>query len=485
MTIHPSGAMALFVLRLAGLLSLEKSLGENSTDAVSNWSDVISGLNGSLQFYNLTNGTDGFFLPNFNLSEIGITPTTGSVKENLHTLENVSDDDYAQRGQTLGYFETMDNFTEENNKTRNGSLEIIDDIDKQQGSLAQPFASVENREDKKNYSFGVTKEQVDTVSHINLIKVDSEELEESSQSSSPTLAPRNSDTGFSPVFTKPLNVTPMLFLTHSIAQKSALSPPKQVSFKSVRKFNRSKLQGFQVEGDDNQDNFGEMQGVRTDYVTSDFQYFDYGDSDPELNSMSLISPIPKPRREKSFMEYLRSELEKTNGNMTDRQILVVPNAVVEDNSTETNFDLTLNQTLDTPNEKTSFELEGGNKTMKEMGPYFSSSVPITGADRNNPYPYGPKILSEHVLKYDPNLKPKGDSKIPRNLFPEQNFLFDYDDNVRNNTSYGKVTGEEDQEKKHEERGNKYFVKTERPTVLFRFDKPGYSPKLPDSSLPPT
>ena len=87
---------------------------------------------------------------------------------------------------------------------------------------------------------------------------------------------------------------------------------------------------------------------------------------------------------------------------------------------------------------------------------------ISNATRNNPYPYGPLLLPNHPLHYNP-LDSIGYYPTSRKNY-ENNFLISEE-----------IFKQEQQ----------FLVKTEKPPVLFYFDKPGYKPKISDYSVPPT
>ncbi|KAG7172256.1 uncharacterized protein LOC121862125 [Homarus americanus] len=86
--------------------------------------------------------------------------------------------------------------------------------------------------------------------------------------------------------------------------------------------------------------------------------------------------------------------------------------------------------------------------------------------RNNPYPYGPLRLPGPYSPIGPNLPPTRDTSEERVVTEynyEEDYYYDLEDNVE----------------------AKYEVQTKEPPVLFVFDRPGYSPEPPTTMVPPT
>ncbi|XP_045584731.2 uncharacterized protein [Procambarus clarkii] len=88
--------------------------------------------------------------------------------------------------------------------------------------------------------------------------------------------------------------------------------------------------------------------------------------------------------------------------------------------------------------------------------------------RNNPYPYGPKLLPGPFAPLTSNLPPVRENSEER-VATEYNYEEDLD------YYYDPGNNEE----------SRYEVQTKEPSVLFVFDKPGYSPEAPTTMGPPT
>ncbi|KAK4306348.1 hypothetical protein Pmani_021824 [Petrolisthes manimaculis] len=88
--------------------------------------------------------------------------------------------------------------------------------------------------------------------------------------------------------------------------------------------------------------------------------------------------------------------------------------------------------------------------------------------RNNPYPYGPRLLPGPYAPFTPNLPPAsdGEEEESREAVVEYNY-------------------EEYYEGEGTEPFSGFEVQTREPAVLFIFDKPGYSPEPPTTMAPPT
>nr|XP_053647548.1 uncharacterized protein LOC128699064 [Cherax quadricarinatus] len=83
--------------------------------------------------------------------------------------------------------------------------------------------------------------------------------------------------------------------------------------------------------------------------------------------------------------------------------------------------------------------------------------------RNNPYPYGPKILPGPYAPLAHNLPTARENGEEYNYEEDLEYYYDPEDNEE----------------------SKYEVQTREPPVLFVFDKPGYSPEPPTTMVPPT
>lgn len=169
-----------------------------------------------------------------------------------------------------------------------------------------------------------------------------------------------------------------------------------------------------------------------DFIPSDFEYYDFGERNPgaivkpTLSSMNLVSPVPV-------------------GGGGPR-----PNPALEwDDLDVENSDLPLRSKVSPP---------------RPVPPIY----PRNNEDRNNPYPYGPRLLPGPYAPLTPN--------VPRVIDDHEEDL--YHRSMEYEYEEFEYYYDSDEE-------SKYEVQTKEPPVLFVFDKPGYSPEAPTTVLPPS
>lgn len=169
-----------------------------------------------------------------------------------------------------------------------------------------------------------------------------------------------------------------------------------------------------------------------DFIPSDFEYYDFGERNPDaivkptLSSMNLVSPVPV-------------------GGGGPR-----PNPALEwDDLDVENSDLPLRSKVSPP---------------RPVPPIY----PRNNEDRNNPYPYGPRLLPGPYAPLTPN--------VPRVIDDHEEDL--YHRSMEYEYEEFEYYYDSDEE-------SKYEVQTKEPPVLFVFDKPGYSPEAPTTVLPPS
>ncbi|XP_042860495.1 cell surface glycoprotein 1-like isoform X2 [Penaeus japonicus] len=176
-----------------------------------------------------------------------------------------------------------------------------------------------------------------------------------------------------------------------------------------------------------------------DFIPSDFEYYDFGEQRPDetakptLSSMNLVSPIPVGR----------------GGSLRPNPSLEWDDDLDDLGAEESDIPVRSNKV----------------SPPRPVPPIY----PRNQEGRNNPYPYGPRLLPGPYAPLTPNV-PRLIEDHGEDIYHRSMEEYDYEE-----FEYYYDSDEE----------SKYEVQTKEPPVLFVFDKPGYSPEAPTTVLPPS
>ncbi|ROT84105.1 hypothetical protein C7M84_022681 [Penaeus vannamei] len=354
--VEPAGAMAMFVLRLAGLLSLENALQNkeaNLTDAAFNVSALPFGED--LAQANFTwpaplNESDESSTERKSWDEEHVMSTTAIVRGRAKDAEAKTDDQGVLRDDEAS-------------------------VPSHQLPRASPLSDV-----RPEGELNVTQQHIVEGEEGEEGGVEGEETQDSYEVTGAAAADPGGVGDDPPALTPP-PATP--------------APPSSSPGKGAPHL-EALAEDDALLGIIDPTELAGLEAPPEDFIPSDFEYYDFGERNPDaivkptLSSMNLVSPVPV-------------------GGGGPR-----PNPALEwDDLDVENSDLPLRSKVSPP---------------RPVPPIY----PRNNEDRNNPYPYGPRLLPGPYAPLTPN--------VPR---------------------------------------------TKEPPVLFVFDKPGYSPEAPTTVLPPS
>ncbi|KAL7633569.1 UNVERIFIED_CONTAM: hypothetical protein RMT77_016102 [Armadillidium vulgare] len=559
--IQPGGAMALFMLRLAGLLSLEKSLGENSTSLDVDGSDTlfhpqnISALFrvNDTNFYPNSDNTSEFNINKINFENQSLFVSNRSNEEyfdkisstektffdelfekeydseipvNVSKSPSKSEEFFRFRKIGRGTFDSIFKTSEIPNvpqrNTNTGFLPVIlinkPNKTKTSPTLASTIGSILINKPNK------TKKAPTLASTIGAVFfIDFENVTE-----------RSSDKGiYNPEFniTKiTLNFSDVNSEKQNIPIVNRNSPETKENVRDLNPFitdvNQSILNINENFTDENKNTSNVNQNtldLNQNISSSNFkispsnqnisaEFLQTTTTRPftfpvtqatDENTVPYIRKRGKSNRKNEGLQYSKSKSSKGKNKQTFKALSKRP-----ESSTQRNFSRSISS-------------KGRNFRPDASHHQFTNELPSNDSQqtelRNNPYPYGPKILPKSTAsrhKY-PNLGTISHTNpsITREsdlLFPDTDILYNFDDEIINlkETDDNKFEdeGEIDELEEDEElidegeeleiEGEDIYqpqlssteqnilVQTDKPTVLFHFEKPGYSPKVPEIALPP-
>ncbi|XP_064116634.1 uncharacterized protein LOC135222478 [Macrobrachium nipponense] len=499
--VEPAGAMAMFVLRLAGLLSLENALQDqkdNLTDSVYNFTDIainqsVSGVNLSWAGLDASNPATAANVPGESSSAIDLLQTTSPTLQSsapsttvpfppstitLHSTNIIT----SMPKTTAPVHKTpvppinvnFNRNTKKINRRRNHTSSARrrkltkGQSQSERTDLIRSSHTIHGQssgtEEMLPLADASTDQQIPKPEHysddqsigdIPKTDTDERELEDPTQTKKDFDEAITSDSSSHPqsqiklgrsdysselypesfsVIT-PLPVTATMQPTAETDELPSMSPTQMATDKPQPRLEMLAEDDGELLGLLDHQKLRSLEAPPEDYIRSDFEYYDFSvhhedalqTEAPTLSSLNLVSPVPSGR-------------------------FVAPESV--------------------PRKKPEERTEPQPSRPRKLPPArpIPPSQPRSGL-RNNPYPYGPKLLPGPYAPLTPNLpSPATDDEtrgrhVPTEYSYEEDFEYYYDS--------------------HESGDSRYEVQTKEPPVLFVFDKPGYSPEAPTTLLPAT